>query len=341
MTHEDHSLIQENRVKDLICRLTGIDSPPGREQAVREAVERHVEGIADRTEFTPLGNLHATCNPGGRPKITLMANMDEVGLIVSHIDQRGFAHFQPLGALGAEACVGHLARFPGKGLALIQEAWRQVGEKTSFQSLVLDFGARAAADCPVAIGDIGVVAAPTLDFGSRLAGKALDNRVGVAILIEVLRRTRRPKAEIHALFTVQGHAGQRGAQTLPPELADSPAIMLGLTPCDGKVQADLKPVALGEGPVLQVMLGGLPADAESVELLRRQAQEMGVAYQVRVEEADARSRDASRLVAMGLRILAVGVPCRYADTPSPMIDLGDVENAADLLAALVSTRLPS
>jgi len=196
-------------LKDLIKQLTEAYGPPGYEQAVRDIIQGHITSLADRVEIDPLGNLHAVRQGSGTGlTIMLAAHMDEIGLMVSYIDEQGFARLTALGGVRAETMVGNRAVFTNGALGVINvEKWpRNESLDHSHRKLYLDFGVKSKKEVPVRIGDVAGFQRPFVDLGETLVAKSMDDRIGCAILIELLKQLEETPHEVHVVFTVQGPA---------------------------------------------------------------------------------------------------------------------------------------
>jgi endoglucanase len=324
-------------VKELLRRLTEAFGPSGHEDEVRELVRQEVKGLADSLTVSSMGSLHAVVNPQGKTKIMVAAHMDEIGLVVSHIDPAGFARFQMIGGLNPQTLVGHRARFANGIRAVIgiedQEDWTK---RATLADLYLDFGVSSAADCPVRIGDIGSFDRPFVENGPRLIAKAMDDRVGVAVAIETMRRLRRTPHQVQFAFTVQEEVGLRGARTSAFGLDPDVGIALDVTRTGDTPKGPKMAVELGKGPAIKVKDSNLLSDPRLVDLMVRRAEAARVPYQLEVLQAGTTDASVIQLTRAGVPSGCISIPCRYVHTPSEMVDLADVEGAVKLLSAILS-----
>jgi endoglucanase len=328
---------EEVRVKDLLRRLTEAFGPSGREDEARKLVRGEIEGLADRLTVSPMGSLHALINPQGKTRVMVAAHMDEIGLVVSHIDPRGFARFQMIGGLNPQTLVGHRVRFADGVRAVIgiedQEDW---SKHPALPDLYLDFGVSSADDCPVRVGDIGSFDRPFVELGSRLIAKAMDDRVGVAVAIETMRRLRRTPHQLQFVFTVQEEVGLRGARTSAFGLDPHVGIALDVTRTGDTPKGPKMAVQLGKGPAIKVKDAQLLADPQLVDLMVRRAEAARIPYQLEVLQGGTTDASAIQLTRGGVPAGCISIPCRYVHTPSEMVDLSDVEGAVKLLVAILS-----
>lgn len=325
---------------DLIRRLTEAFGPAGREDQIRDIVREEIDGLADSLEVTPLGSLNAIVNKGGQPKIMLAAHMDEIGLVVSHVDEKGFARFQPLGGLNPKTMVGHRVRFADGSLAAvgIEEPFDRT-KAVKLDQLFLDFGSDDAELTPVRVGDIGAFYRPFVQLGNRLVAKSMDDRIGVAVLIETMRRLEKTPMEVQFAFTVQEEVGLRGARTSAFGLEPDLAIAIDVT-ATGDTPKGLKmAVELGGGPAIKVRDSGMLADPRIVDLMVARAEKAKIPYQLEVLEQGTTDASAIQLTRFGVPSGALSIPCRYIHTPSEMVDANDVENAVTLLLSFLRSGI--
>ncbi len=325
-------------MKPLIQKLTQIPGPSGYEHKIRAAVEEEIAPYADDYRVDALGNLIArkgSANSEGL-KIMLSAHLDEIGVIASHVDEKGFVRFANIGGVYPRNCVGAHVRFLNGTQGVIGlERTGGRGEVPPLEKMFIDVGASSRADCPVEVGDVAVFERAFLDLGNRLVSKAMDDRISVAILVETLRRLERTPHQVYFVFSVQEEIGTRGAATaaygVNPDIGLAVDVTLtGDTPKGVKME-----VALGDGPAVKVRDGGMIADPRVVDWMTRTAESAGLPYQREVllgGTTDARSIQVAR---SGVPAGCLSVPCRYVHTPSEMVDYRDVENSVALLLALL------
>ncbi|HEB64740.1 MAG TPA: M42 family peptidase, partial [Chloroflexi bacterium] len=197
-------------MKPLIQKLTQIPGPSGYEHKIRAAVEEEIAPYADDYRVDALGNLIArkgSANHEGL-KIMLSAHLDEIGVIASHVDEKGFVRFANIGGVYPRNCVGAHVRFLNGTQGVIGlERTGGRGEVPPLEKMFIDVGASSRADCPVEVGDVAVFERAFLDLGNRLVSKAMDDRISVAILVETLRRLERTPHQVYFVFSVQEEIG--------------------------------------------------------------------------------------------------------------------------------------
>jgi endoglucanase len=328
-------------MKDLIKKFVEITGPSGYESQIREAIRAEIAPYADETHVDALGNLIAVKGSGGEgKKIMLAAHMDEIGVIATHIDENGFVRFTPLGGVSRRTCVGGRVRFLNGVQGVIgSEYLEDKNRLPTFDQMFIDVGALRRADCPVRVGDIAAFDRPFSELGERLVSKALDDRVGVAILVETLCRVSQNNIslpnQVYFVFSVQEEVGLRGATTAAFGVDPDIGIAVDVT-ATGDIPKGLKmEVGLGKGPAIKVRDEGMLADRRVVDWMARTAERAGLPYQLEVLQSGTTDARAVQLSRSGVPAGCISIPCRYIHAPSEMVDTNDVQNAVTLLLELL------
>lgn len=326
-------------MKALIQKLVETFAPSGYEAPLRDLVMVEVSPLADEVRVDPLGNLIARkgskSNDGLR--IMLAAHMDEIGLIATHIDERGFIRFTTIGGVRPHTLYGSRVRFlDGTPGVIGGERIESMEKVLGFEKLFIDVGASSKQNCPVKVGDVAAFDRPFLDLGNRLVAKSMDDRIAVAILIETLRQVEHTPHELFFTFTTQEEVGVRGATPaafgIDPDLGIAVDVTLtGDTPKGAKMD-----VALGDGPAIKVKDTGMISDPRVVRWMAAAAEKAGLPHQFEILDGGSTDARAIQLTRGGVPAGCVSIPCRYVHTPSEMVDFDDVQNTVKLLVELVS-----
>ncbi|MBI2797571.1 MAG: M42 family metallopeptidase [Gemmatimonadetes bacterium] len=296
-----------------------------------------------------LGNSFAVVNPGGAPSIMLAGHIDEIGVMVVHIDDDGFAYIAGIGGWDAQVLVGQRIRFLGRGgdvlgvvgkkpVHLIKADDREKASKMT--ELWVDIGAtsRTEAEERLAVGDPGVVDSRTLDFPNhRIVSRSIDDRIGAFVVLEALHRyAERPgAARVVAVATTQEEIGYQGGGARVGADRTNPDMAIVVDVCfatdhpgiEKKEHGDHK---IGSGPVLS---RGSIFSPVVFKLLRDNAERQQVPFTVsaapRGSNTDA---DAIHVARQGVATALVSVPNRYMHSPNEMVSLEDLDRAAMLIA---------
>lgn len=325
----------------LLEKLTQTFGPSGYEDEIRAVIGEAIEGLADETRVDALGTLvghrRATKSTDGAKKILLAAHMDEIGLMVTHVEEKGFVRFTSLGGVRAMNCVGARARFANGITAPMYVERQDDGNKVpELRHLYLDAGAPDRASCPVHVGDTASFVGPLVRQGTRLISKALDDRIGCYVLIEVMRRLKTPAHDVSFAFTTQEETGLVGARTSAYRADPDIAISVDVTGTGDLPKSLPMDVSLGDGPAIKVKDGGMIAHPKVRDSLIQAAERVHVPYQMEILLGGTTDAAAMQLVRAGIPSGCLSVPCRYIHSPSEMVDEADVEHGIEVLVSLLS-----
>jgi endoglucanase len=325
-------------VREIIRKLVETYGPSGFEDRIRAVIREEIEDLADEISVTPLGSLMAVRKGSGEGKrIMLTSHMDEIGVMVTYVDEQGFLRIAPIGGVHPITCVGNRVMFEDGTLGVIGvEEKRDDKQKVpSFRELYVDVGATSREDSPVRVGDAAVFVRPFASRGSRLIAKAMDDRIGCAVLIETLRRLGDTPNELHFVFSSQEETTLSGARTAAYAIDPELAIAVDVTGTGDTPESHPMAVELGKGPAVKVQDSGMIAHPRVRELLVQAAEAVGVPYQMEVLTQGTTDAAVTQLVRAGVPSGCLSIPSRYTHSPSEMVDLGDVEGAVKVLVAAV------
>jgi endoglucanase len=331
-------------MKQLLKMLAETFGPSGHEDEVRKVILKEVKPLADEVRVDVLGNLIARKKPakGARnPKrIMLAAHMDEIGVIASHIDKRGFVRFTNVGGTFGRYTLGARVRFMNGMTGVVgYDRWEDLDGVLPINKMYIDVGAAGRKDCPVKVGDFGAFERSFVEMGDRLVAKSMDDRVGVAVLIEALRNIKSTPNDLYFVFTTQEEVGVRGAGSAAYGIDPEIGIAVDVT-STGDTPASLKmAMELGGGPCVKIRDVGMLSDPRVVEWMTKTAEKAKIPYQrevLLVGSTDARAIQISRA---GVMVGALSIPCRYVHSASEMVDFNDVKNSVKLLTAMLSREV--
>lgn len=335
--------------------LLNTPGPSGFEAGAARIWRREAESFADRVWADVSGNSLALVKPGGKLRVMLAGHIDEIGLMVTHVDDQGFVYFAPIGGWDAEILAGQRVRILSKdgpvfgviGKKAVHLQNQEDREKPSkMKDLWIDIGASGGDDAKgrVRVGDAAVIDADLVELPSgRLVSRSLDNRIGAFVVLEALRllAKKRPSAETIAVATTQeeiGYPGGGGARTSAFGLDPKMALVVDVTHATDYPSAQKKEEGdhpLGGGPVLN---RGSAVNPVLFERLVGVAEAQKIPYTI---EASPRSTgtdaDAIYAARSGIATAVISVPNRYMHSPNEMVALSDLERSAQLIAAFVQT----
>jgi putative aminopeptidase FrvX len=343
---ENHPpLIGETQIK-LLERLSNACAVSGDEGEVRKIVIEEIKLHADKVKIDALGNVLATKHGTKEHPLHVMlsAHMDEVGLMLTHDNGDGIYRFEIMGGITPSDLAGK-AVWIGKGHipAVIGLKPLHLGtgdhlkKPIDLEDLHIDVGPAKGAE---KIGDRAVFATKFTQLGPSLRGKAMDNRLGVATLIELIKHAP-PSIELQAAFTVQEEIGLRGARVAAYAFNPDLAIVLDSTPAydlpawdtDENVRYNTR---LGAGPAIYLADSSTISDPRLVRFLIRTAEEHKIPYQLRQPGGGGTDAGAIHKQRAGIPSVSVSVPGRYHHGPASIVRLSDWQHTMNLVSAALT-----
>jgi putative aminopeptidase FrvX len=327
-------------VRELIRKLVETYGPSGAEEQIREIIRAEVEPLVDEVRIDALGSLIAHKKGDGQ-RVLLDAHMDEIGVMVTYIDEKGFARFTRIGGVRPLTCIGSRVAFEdGKiGVIGVEQKRDDADKIPKLEQLYIDMGATDRDNSPIQVGDPAVFVRPFAVQGTRLIAKAMDDRIGCAVLVETLGRLEETPHDLYVVFAVQEEVGLRGARTSAYGIEPDLGIAVDVTGTGDTPEARPMAVKLGEGPAVKVQDRGMIAHPRVRRLLVERAEEAGIPYQLEVLERGTTDAAAVQLVRSGVPAGCLSIPCRYVHSTSEMVEESDVENGVRLLLEVLQKPL--
>lgn len=339
-------------MKELLRKLSNAPGISGFEDEVRNLMIKELEDHVDEISVDPLGNLIAVKkgSPDGK-KIMLAAHMDEIGLMVRFIDKEGFIKFSTIGGINDQMLLNqtvYIQTDKGEITGVIgskpPHKMKDTEKKQIIKhdSMFIDIGAKdkEEAEKIVSVGDPIIIRQEFEELRNGLVkGKALDNRVGCAVLIEVLKNVE-SDATIYGVGTVQEEVGLKGAKTSAFSINPDMALALDVTISGDHpgIKEEEAPSKAGKGPaiILTDASGrGLITHPKVKELLISTAKEEEIPYQVEVSDGGTTDATAIHLTRQGIPTGVISPASRYIHTPISVVNMEDVENAVKLILAVL------
>jgi len=348
----------EERSFEFLKRLLDTPGPSGREARAAAVWRTEAEQFAERVDADVAGNSIAWLNPSGSPCVMLAGHIDEIGVMVTHIDDEGFLYFEGVGGWDPQVLVAQRIRLltkegevigvvGKKPIHLIKSDEREKASKIT--DLWIDIGAKdkeAVAKRGVRVGDAGVIDSTMVEMGDGIiASRSIDNRIGAFVVLEALRilSEEGTDAAVAAVATSQEEIGYFGGGARTSAFHVDPKIALVVdvtfaTDAPGVEKKELGDHKLGGGPVLA---RGAAAHPVVFELLVEAAKEAGVPHTIAaLPKYTSTDADAIYLSKAGVATGLISVPNRYMHSPNEMVALSDLEQAARLIASFIRTLKP-
>lgn len=340
-------------MKKLLEKLSNAPGISGFEEEIRKIIFNELDGLVDEIKIDDMRNLIAVKNgdPNGE-KIMLAAHMDEIGLMVRYIDSKGFVKFSKIGGINDQMLLNqdvYIQTSDGDVNGVIGSKPPHKMKKSEkdkvvkYDKMFIDIGASNKEEAlkMVQIGDPIIIKQNFQDLGNSLVkGKALDNRAGCAVLVEVLKRAK-SSATIYGVGTVQEEVGLKGAKTSAFRINPDMAFALDVTIAGDHpgIKNEEAPSKLGEGPtiVLADQSGdGIITPPKIKELLITVAEKENIPFQLEVSEGGTTDGTAIHLTRQGIPTGVISPPSRYIHTPVSVVNMEDMENTVKLIVAVLN-----
>jgi putative aminopeptidase FrvX len=337
---------------ELLEKLCNATAVSGDESEVRGIVLDQVKPCADEVKVDALGNVLVSRfgKDEKRLKVMLAAHMDETGFMVVDSEEGGFFRFETVGGLDGRMLPGKAVligrdHIPGViGAKPIHHTTAEERRRSiSIDSMRIDVGPDAAGK--VKIGDRATFATRFSQVGPSLRAKALDNRLGVGLLIELVKNAP-PSIDLLAAFTVQEEIGARGARVAAYTFNPDAAIVVDTTPANDLPAWDQSEnlwynTRLGAGPAIYLADRSTLSDPRLVRQLVETAETLNLPYQFRQPGGGGTDAGAIQRQREGVPSISVSTPCRYTHTAAGICRLEDWQNTLSLLHAALSRLTPA
>lgn len=324
-------------LSDLTCAF----GPSGAEDGAARTIEKIASQYCDEVTRDTMGSL--VCHKkGSGPRVMFAAHMDTIGLVATHIDEKGFVHVGAIGGVTPGNVLYTPVRFQNGTCGTVGFHTKADRAKLTIADLFIDIGAadREEAQRLVRIGDVAVYNTRLTQAGTRICSPYLDDRVACLVLLMAMERLEKSDNDLYFVFTVQEEVGLRGAKTAAWGVDPDYGIAVDVTPSDDQPGSKhLVSSVLGGGAAVKVMDSSVICHPQVVERLMNLAKENGIRAQRDVIRSGGTDAGAIHQTRAGVYTGGISIPCRYVHTPLEMVDQNDVKNCAKLVAAFAQTKL--
>ncbi len=314
-------------------------SVSGREDTVRSVITECMQPLCDTVSTDAMGNLicYKKGSASAPRKVMLCAHMDEIGFIVTFIEENGMVRVAPVGGISYSAAAFAEVVFEnGTRGVLVPEADTPADKTPKAEKCVIDIGAasRKEAERRIKIGDCcALVPHLTKLNTNRVCGRPLDDRIGCACLIKIAERLQAPKDDIYYVFSVQEEVGCRGARPATFGIAPELALIFDVTATGDAQGAKPMAVKLGGGAAVKIKDNSVICHQGLVRELLDTAKRAGIAAQCEILTFGGTDTSSAQMTGTGCRAGAISVPCRYIHSGVEMVDLRDASAAVSLTLA--------
>ena len=327
----------------LVKKLTESFGPSGYEDQIREVIIEEVKPYCDELRIDSLGNLIVRKGKINKENKTLMiaAHMDEIGVMVTQIDENGFIRFTNIGGIKPYCLIGSRVKFANGVIGVIGFEITTVLPNTfpTLDKLFIDVGVRNRKECLVKVGDVAAFNRPFIVLGDRIVSKALDDRIACYILVEGLKRIKHSPNTLYFVFTVQEEVGFGGAKTSAYGINPDYGLAVDVTVAADTPKAIQMETALGKGPAIKVRDENLMTKPALIKWMSDSAEKINIPYQYEVLAGGSTDAGVINLTRSGVPSICLSVPTRYIHSPSEMVDINDVENSVKLLVEMASNPI--
>ena len=331
----------------LLKRLIETPGVPGREEQQRKIAREELEALTEEVRTDPLGSVIGTKRGRDDVRVMIAAHLDEIGFLVKYVDDKGFLRLQILGGHDPANMVSQrvlVTTADGESLRgalqparkpphLARSEDQQKAPRADEFFVDLGLGAEQVRKV-VRIGDYVTMDRTLEKVGDGYMGKAMDDRIGVFVMLEALRAMEHHEATIYAAATSQEEVGLRGATASGWALEPTVVVALDITiamDIPGGGEGEIV-TWLGNGAAIKIMDSSLICNPKLVEHFRRIAEREGISHQMEILPQGGTDAGGVQRLHGGVPSITLSIPCRYVHTPNEMVNASDVQACIDLLA---------
>lgn len=322
---------------ELLKRLTEVYSPSGNEDGIRDIIKKEIERFADEVYTDALGNLIVHIKGNGK-RAMICAHADEIGAMVTFIDDNGFLRFAPVGGIGKFTSLYQRVCFANGAIGVVayEEAIEDMKD-LKLSNMYIDIGAKnkEEAEKIVSIGDMAVFEGKLETAGDNVIAKALDDRIGVYILIDVIKQIRKSPYDLYFVFTSQEEVGLRGARGAVFDVKPDVAISVDVTDTGDIPNCKRMSVKFGGGACIKVMDKSIICSKRVCDKLTQVSEVNDIKVQYEVCEDGGTDACAIQTAVGGVLTGAVSIPTRYMHSPSEMVNINDVNECIRLITGFL------
>jgi len=319
---------------ELLKKLCAVRGASGQETEIGEVILAEIKDYIDDHSVDAMGNLiaHKKGLDKNAKKMMLAGHMDQIGLMVTFIDKKGFLRFTNIGGKSPAICYGQRFIFPNGTIAVAYSERLKDPKELSLDKMYLDVGAKdkEAAEKLVKIGDIAVFSAEPVVSGDVFISPALDDRVGCFIMIEALKKIKNPAYDLYFVFTSQEEVGLRGAKTSAYAIDPDYGLSFDVTISADTPKAHKYPSKMYGGAAIKIKDASLICHPTMVKHLEDCAKAANVPYQFEILDAGGTDSGAIHLTKGGVPSGVISVATRYIHSANEMCAISDVEACIDL-----------
>lgn len=323
----------------LLMELVNTYGPAGNERLIREYIIGQIKDYVDEIHIDELGNLIARKKGNGK-KIMIAAHMDQIGLMVTHIDDKGFLRFTNVGGISPYITLSQQVQFENGTIGIISAEPIDNIAKLKLSNMFIDIGANSKeeAEEKISIGDICVYRSQYNENDNVVFTGSLDDRIGCYVAIETIKQIKEPTNDLYFVFTVQEEVGLRGAKTSAYRIDPDIGIAIDVTGSGDTPKAKTFAVGLNKGTAIKVKDNSIITHPKLRQIMIDVAEKNDIPYQLEVLEYGGTDSGAIHLTKSGVPTGAISIPTRYIHSTVEMVSKSDVQNSIKLLTKVLELQ---
>ncbi len=325
---------------ELLNKLVNAFSPSGDERQVAEIIKAEIKDFVDEIKIDRLGNLIARKKGNGK-KIMIAAHMDQIGLLITDIDEKGFLRFTNIGGISPYVSLGQRVVFKDGTIGIVYMERMEDMNKLKLENMYIDICAssKEEAEKKVSIGDSCVYMSQYYESENKVTSGCLDDRIGCYILIETIKELKEVINDIYFVFTTQEEVGLRGAKTSAYGINPDFGIAIDITGSGDTPKARRFAVGLDKGAAIKVKDQSIIVSPLVKEFMIKTAKENNIPYQLEILEQGGTDSGAIHLTREGVPTGVISVPTRYVHSACETISKNDVNSCIKLLSRLIEKEV--
>ena len=325
---------------ELLKKITEAFGPSGREDQVRELIKSEIEPYVDEITVDNMGNLICRKKGNGK-KLMMAAHMDELGIMVTHIDKNGFVRFAAVGGVYPYNCIHRAVRFENGVEGVISGEGKTAMRDWTLDKMFVDIGAESYEEASkmVKIGDMATFNGRFAVMGKKVTGKTMDDRVACYALLEAVKRIEKCPNDFYAVFTTQEELGLRGAKVAAAVVEPDMAIAVDVSSVGDTPESNVIDLTLGKGPSVKIRDASYIISPKARDFMIKCANEAGIPYQLEAASFGGTDTGAIMLTGTGVPAATTSIPTRYIHSPQETVHMDDVENEIKFIKKMIETEI--
>lgn len=325
---------------NLLKEIVEIYGPSSNEELIRNYIKNQVKDFADEIRVDPLGNLIVRKKGKGK-KLMISAHMDQIGLMVTDIDDKGFIRFTNVGGISPTISISQRVVFENGLVGAIYHEPVDDISKLKLENMYIDIGSfsKEETEKKIGIGDICIYKSEYSENENVVFTRYLDDRVGCFIAIEALKTIKEPINDLYFVFSVQEEVGLRGAKTAAYSIDPDIGIALDVTSHGDTPKAKRFAVGLNKGAAIKVKDNSIISHPKIKDTLVKLAKDNNIPYQMEVLEFGGTDSGAIHVNREGVPSGVISIPTRYVHSTVEMASKADIINCTKLLIEFLGDDL--